>query len=42
LDEEIPNCAGLAQEIGFGSAQLHMLLQLVKGAAVWCTSRKRV
>jgi hypothetical protein len=30
LDEENPKCAGLAQENGFGSAQLQMLPKLVK------------
>jgi hypothetical protein len=28
--KKFPKCAGLAQENGFGSAQLHMLLRLVK------------
>jgi hypothetical protein len=37
LGEDNPTFAGLAQENGFGSAKLSMLLWLVKGTAVICT-----
>jgi hypothetical protein len=40
LDEENPTYAGMAQENGFGSAELRTLLCLVKGAAALCTSIK--
>jgi len=37
---EILTYAGLTQENGFGSEQLHRLLWLVKGAAALCNCRK--
>jgi hypothetical protein len=37
LDGENPTYASLAQEKGFGSAQLRRLLLLVEGAAALCT-----
>ncbi len=40
LDEENPTYAGMAQENGFGSAELQTLPWLVKGAAALCTSIK--
>jgi hypothetical protein len=40
LDEENPTYAGLAQEYGFGSAELCTMLWLVNGPAALCTSRK--
>jgi hypothetical protein len=38
LDEENPTYASMAQENGFGSAELQTLPRLVKGAAALCTS----
>jgi len=40
LDEEKSKYGGLAQKIGFDSAQLQNLQCLVKGAAKLCTCRK--
>jgi hypothetical protein len=40
MDEEKSKLAGLAQEIGFGSASLRSLQRLVKGTATLCTCRK--
>ncbi len=40
LDKDNPRYARLAQENGFGSAKLPMLLWLVKGTGVMCTRRK--
>jgi len=40
LDEEKSIHAGLAQEIGFGSAELHSLRWLAKGTVTLCICRK--
>ncbi len=40
LDEENLNSAGLAQDIGLGSAKLYTFPWLVKREAALCTSRK--
>jgi len=42
LDEEKSKHAGLAQENGFRTAEVHTLSWLAKGAAMLCTCRKRV
>jgi hypothetical protein len=42
LDEEKSNHAGLAQQIGFGPAVLHGLLNLVEGTAKPNTCQRSV